>query len=368
MNSEHLFQNRTKKLNDAMREKDISCMIICNSPNLYYMTGYSPKKCERFQVAFFPLDDDPVLAVPALYQVNSEKECNIKDQRVWSDGDDLYAYVKNILEDKHLIGKKLAIDDTFEYRQLAPIQAASPDSEFVLGSSVMTGLRMRKSPEELQFMKESGALSDKAVEMMINHILDGKSEGELKSWIEYELANQGMTYGFSNLIASGVNTSSPHHVSGSRIPQQGDAVYLDLGGSYKHYWSDITRSFHIGKPSDKYIDTYNRVKEAQQLAFESIKPGMKACDVHMVAWNYLDKYDLAQYFTHRLGHGVGMDGHELPNLSKDNELILQPGMTFSCEPGVYIKGEFGIRIEDTVAVTENGAMSFNKFTKDLIVV
>lgn len=366
MNSIH--ETRLEQLRKAMREQDVDCVAICNSPNLFYMTGYAPKKDERFQVVFVPQNGAPVLAVPKMYHVNSCKECDVEDQRTWVDGDDMNGYVKGLLNSIGVTGGRVAIDDTFEFRTFNLIRNAIPNAEFVPGSNLFTILRMRKSPDEIELMKKSGELSDQAVKMVIDEIASGsgKSEAELKTWIEYWYQMQGMLDGFSNLIAFGVHTGSPHHVSGSAVAKPGDAIYLDLGGAYKHYWSDITRSLHFGKPSDEYVEIYNRVREAQHIAFETIKPGVRACDVHMAAWNYLAKYDLAQYFPHRTGHGMGMDGHELPNLSRDNTLVLEPGMTFSCEPGVY-NGRFGVRIEDTVCVTETGAMSFNHFTKDLIV-
>jgi len=360
-------ERRLSKLRQLMVQKGIDCVLICNSPNLFYMTHYAPKKCERLQIAFIPLDSDPVIIVPTIYQAHSEPECTIKDQRYWIDGIDLVAFIKDILIEKKLVGKKIAIDDTFEFFQMDIVKQATPDSEFVLGSSVFTELRMRKQPDEIALMLKSGEISDELTGMALEKVLCGLSESQLKTWIEYELSMRGMTDGFSNLVAFGENTASSHHVSGPRKLQQGEPFYFDLGGAYNHYWSDITRSFHVGNPSARYIECYNRVKEAQQLAFEYIKPGVRACDAHMVAWNYLDKHGLSKYFLHRLGHGVGMLGHELPNLSSDNTLVLEPGMSFSCEPGVYFKGEWGIRIEDTIVVTETGALSFNKFTKDLIV-
>lgn len=361
-----IHETRMESLRKVMREQSVDCVAICNSPNLFYTTGYAPKKDERFQVVFVPQEGEPILAVPKMYHVHSVKDCAVKDQRTWVDGVDMLSFVKEILTELGVCNGKIAIDDTFEFRTFNLIRMAAPKAEFVLGSNLFTLLRMRKSADEIDLMKKSGELSDWAMQMVIDQLLTGKSEAELKTWIEYELAQKGMRDGFSNLIAFGSNTGSAHHVSGDRVSQKGDAVYLDLGGAYMHYWSDITRSLHIGKPSAAYVEVYNRVREAQQLAFEAIKPGVRACDVHMLAWNYLDKHGLAQYFTHRLGHGEGLDGHELPNLAKDCDIILEPGMTFSCEPGVY-NGEFGVRIEDTVCVTETGAISFNHYTKDLIV-
>ena len=234
MISPELYQKRYDLLLSVMDEQEVACTVVCNSPNLFYMTGYKPKKDERLQIAFFPRAAEPVMIVPAIYHINAESDCAIADLRVWSDGDDLVALVRGVLEEKKLVGASLAIDDMFEFRQLQPIRLASPDSQLVLGSGMFTPLRMRKSPEELEAMAESGALSDEAVGMIIDKLLSGQSEAELKNWIEFELLNRGMVYGFSNLIACGVNTNAPHHVSGPRVPKMRDAVSLDSGGALKH--------------------------------------------------------------------------------------------------------------------------------------
>lgn len=363
-----LFHDRVQKAQKLMRDQGVGCIAVSNSPNLYYMTGYSPKKCERLLAAFIPLQGDPVLIVPAIYHFSSQRECAITDQRSWVDGEDVVGMVRDIFKQFGALGEKIAVDDTFEYRQFDTVRCATPKSEFVLGSNIFTPMRMRKTPDEVEKMKKSGALSDEATKIVIENILDGRSEAEMKADIELWLTKHGMRDGFSNLIAAGIHCASPHHTATDYVPKKGDAVWVDMGGARDHYWSDITRSFHIGKPSERYVYIYNHVREAQQLAFESIKPGVRACDVHMVAWNHLDKHGLAHLFTHRLGHGVGLDGHELPNLSPDNKNLLEPGMSFSCEPGCYEpESGFGVRIEDTVCVTETGAISFNSFTKDLII-
>lgn len=366
---EKIHQQRLEQLQKLMRQQEIRCCVICNSPNLYYITGYSPKKCERPLFAIIPLEEAPVIIIPSIYEFSSKRECAITDQRIWRDGDDTAVMVKGIFDEIGVTGQRIAIDDTFEYRQFFPIKQASPLSEFVLGSNLFTILRMRKSKEEIDKMLLSGQMSDKAMGMMIDKLSCGRSEAAMKADAEFWLTNQGMRDGFSNLIAAGIHSASPHHTCTDYVPQKGDAVWLDLGGALDHYWSDITRSIHIGKPSDRYVYVYEHVREAQQMAFDFIKPGVRACDVNAVAHNYLKKHNLEQYFIHRVGHGVGLDGHENPNLSDDNQLVLEAGMTFSCEPGCYIpEEEFGIRIEDSVCVTPTGAISFNTFTKELIIV
>lgn len=361
---ENLLTERLAKLNTEMRAQKVDCTVICNSPNLYYMTGFSPKKCERLLVALLPVDEEPVLIVSSIYEPEAIKSCNINDRRVWHDGDDVFKLVREVLTEKKLLGKRLAIDNSADFGQLAYFIEASPSTTFTPAATLMAKLRMYKTPEEIELMRESGKLTDMAIGMLAEEVVKGRSEMDLHTWIEYELGIRGMRQGFSNIISYGENTVSGHHVPSSRLPKPGDAVMFDIGGAYNHYWSDATRTFFYGQPPQKFIDTYQRVQETQQLAAEAIKPGVRACDINTLAHENLDKYGLGRFFHHHLGHGVGLDGHERPNLRAGETTILEPGMSFSCEPGVYFQGEWGIRIEDTVVVTKTGCESFNHFTKD----
>lgn len=359
---------RIAKAREIMTQQNIDCLVLCNSPNLFYLTNYSPKKDERLQIAFITANGNSIMIVPMLYSMNAEKSCNIKDQRTWKDGDNLYSLIDDVIQELGLKGSCIGIDDTMEFMQFDTLLQSNKTSKFIRANSVFKQLRMKKSPEEIELMAQSAKLSDDIMNMAIEICLSGISEGQIKSLVEYELTNQGMTGGFSNLIASGPNSSSPHHVSGDRVPSKGDCVYLDLGGAYKKYWSDITRTIHIGKPSDKFVKNYEYVKEAQQRAIEVVKPGMTANEVHMTAVSFLASKGVDKYFIHRTGHGIGLEGHEEPYIAKGNDLVLEEGMAFSIEPGVYYKDEFGIRIEDIVVVTKEGNRVLNNFNKDLIII
>lgn len=362
---QNLHDERFTKVKSLMTVHGLDCIILCNSPNLYYLTSYSPKLDERLQVAFIPAHGEPIMVVPKLYSGNAEHECSIKDQRVWTDGDDIFGFVADIIRELNIQNSRIAIDESMRFMHVHPIQRGCLRAEFISADSIFKILRMKKDPYEISLMEESSKLSDELMEIAIQTCISNKSEGEIKNFIESEFLNRGMTDGFSNLIASGPNSSSPHHVSGSRIPQNGDSIYLDLGGAYKKYWSDITRTIHLGKPSNKFINAYMHVKEAQTLAKDAIRPGVIASDVHMTVLNYLSKHCLEEYFIHRTGHGVGLEGHEEPSLGIGNDLPLEEGMTFSVEPGVYFKNEFGIRIEDTVVVTRTGCRSLNYSSREL---
>lgn len=364
---EKMHNERYMSLLKIMRDKGWDCVILWPSPNMYYITGYYPKPDERLQIAFIPVQGDPILIVPRLYSDESKHKCWIRDQRSWQDGDDTLALVMEVVKELGLTDARIALDDTMGFLQVAPIQKACPRAEFGMASAVISPLRFEKGPEEIKLMHKSCQISDEVMQIAIDECLSGKNEQQLVDLVEYELRKRGMADGFSNLVASGPHSALPHHVSSHRVPQKGDAVFFDIGGAYERYWSDITRTIHIGSPTTEFIEAYEAVKEAQQRAKEAVKPGVTAEEVHRVAFEHLEKKDLSKYFFHRVGHGMGLEGHEHHSINWGNKLILKPGMAFSVEPGVYIEGKFGIRIEDTVVVTETGHKSLSEFPRDLIV-
>ena len=253
-----IHEDRLAKLQASMQNEQIDGIILGNSPNLYYMTGYAPKKCERLLAAILPASGEPVLIVPAIYQFSSVRECSITSQSVWLDGEDLVRLVGGILAEMGLQNGRLAIDDTFEFHQFSLFREASPRSVFSLGSKLMTPLRMRKSPDEIEWMRRSGAIADRAVEWIIHAIQSGagKSERMLKAEMSLWSIGQGIQDGCSGLIAAGIHSASPHHVCTDKVPSPGDAVWVDLGGGLHHYYSDITRSFFVGKPPERYRTIY----------------------------------------------------------------------------------------------------------------
>ena len=365
---ERIFGQRYDEIIKAMKKDNWDCVVLWPSSNLYYLTGYAPKPDERLQIAIITADGKPLFIVPKLYAEQAGKQCWIEDQREWKDGDNLYNLVADIVREKGIQNARIAIDDTMGFLQADPLQKACAGASFGLASTLFVPLRSRKGPEEIRLMEESGKISDDVMSLAIEACASGKSEVEIKNYAESELQKRGMAGPFSNLIAAGPNSSNPHHVCGERVPQKGDAVFLDLGGAYKKYWSDITRTIFIGTPNEKFKEAYKLVQEAQQLAKEAVRPGITAEEVHLIAVNHFAKKGLEKYFIHRTGHGVGLDGHELPSLGINNKIVLEPGMTFSVEPGLYFPGEFGIRIEDCVVVTEKGYKSFNHFNHDIIAI
>lgn len=366
MKMDILFKERYERVLRNMKNHDWDAVVLWPSANLYYLTGYAPKADERLQIAIIPVSGEPVFIVPKLYANQAKEQCWILDQRDWRDGENLYDLVDKIVKEKGINHCKIAIDDTMGFMQVDPILKACGKGSFGLASSIFTPLRNIKGAVEIDLMEKSGLISDEVMPIAIAACADGKTELEIKDLVEVELKKRGMAGPFSNLIAAGPNSANPHHVSGERTPSFGDVIFLDIGGAYKKYWSDITRTVCLGAPTEKMREAYKQVQEAQELAKEAVKPGVVAEEVHFTAYNHLAKKGLEKYFIHRTGHGMGLDGHELPSINAGNKMLLEPGMTFSVEPGVYFPGKFGIRIEDSVVVTETGCKSFNHYQRDLI--
>lgn len=171
----------------------------------------------------------------------------------------------------------------------------------------------------------------------------------------------------SGIVASGENTALAHHVNSDRIVRKGDALMFDIGGTYQGYHADFTRTFSIGQPAEDFKTVYNIVLEAHLAGVRAAKPGEKACDVDCAAREVIQRAGYGSFFTHRLGHGIGLDVHEPPFISAISPLSLEPGNVFSCEPGIYLPGRFGIRIEDLLVMGENGIQSLNTLSKELTI-
>jgi Xaa-Pro aminopeptidase len=226
---------------------------------------------------------------------------------------------------------------------------------------------MHKDEKEIALMQESAKRVQEAMKIAFDACVPGISEMDIRNLIRDEYVKREITPGNGPLVAFGPNTAEPHHKCTDKILQQGEAVWLDMSVTYKGYWSDITRNIHLGQPNSEYVSLYELEKEVQNKAKKAIKPGVVAADIHRYTVELFAEHGMEKYFTHRTGHGIGMEVHELPNLAGDCDAVLQPGMTFTCEPGLYLPGKYGVRIEDDILVTKDGFHSFTDYPRELIV-
>ena len=223
-----------------------------------------------------------------------------------------------------------------------------------------------KDSAELDLLREASRRTDAAwEEFCATERLTGRSEREVADRLTAIMAKHGMPEIAFMIVGSGPNGASPHHHTGDRVIEQGDPVVIDFGGIHEGYFSDITRTPVAGDPHPDFVQIYNVVLEAQQAAFESIKPGVACQQVDRAARKVITDHGFGEYFIHRLGHGIGLTGHEDPYLVEGNSEPMQAGMVFSDEPGIYIPDRWGVRIEDSVAVTESGAERLNHVTREL---
>jgi Xaa-Pro aminopeptidase len=228
---------------------------------------------------------------------------------------------------------------------------------------------MRKSADELVCLRNAGQSADRAFARLLASRFEGRSEEAIAADLNQLLREEGLDASdWGPIVASGPNSASPHHMTGDRVVREGDAVVLDFGGTVEGYYADITRTVHVGQPSKEFAKVYHVVRVAQAAGVGAVAPGVKAQDVDRVTREVIEESGFGEFFLHRTGHGLGLEGHEEPYIVEGNTLALEPGMVFSIEPGIYLSGRFGVRIEDIVALGPEGTESMNNATHELQVV
>jgi Xaa-Pro aminopeptidase len=263
--------------------------------------------------------------------------------------------------------KKLAVDGAMRADFLLPLMDATGPDTTIPVEALIAPLRARKSAEEIEALARAAAQADRAMGAAVDACRPGVSETQVAWAAEEAFRLDGAEEVCFTLAASGPNGAYPHHHSGPRQLQEGDAVVLDIGASLDGYKSDITRMVFLGKPPAEFLKAYDAVLEANTRGRAAVKPGVVAQEVDRATRGTLETLGYGEYFIHRTGHGLGLEIHEPPYILAGNQQPLETGMVFSVEPGVYFPGQFGIRIEDIVVVTESGQRTFTGFDRQLVV-
>ncbi|MEA2090291.1 MAG: Xaa-Pro peptidase family protein [Thermoproteota archaeon] len=346
--------NRIEALKKSLQEKNLDGYVLANGINIQYFTDAVGAAC-----LLVPTEGENVLYV---YAVNYEaakaeaKHCWVEQMK---SHEKIVEKVAKQIENLKL--KKLGFDvfDASIYLEFK--KAFKKTVELKGESSLVWELRKVKDKEELKRMRKAAELTSKGMQVAAETVQPGVREYEVAAEVEYTMRRQG-SWGtaFDTIVASGVHSAYPHGGCTEQKIRKGDLVVVDIGAAYRNYQSDMTRTFVAGKPSVKQEKIYQIVKEAQEKAFQSIKAGVKAADVHRVARRVIKKAGYAEYFVHSLGHGVGMEVHEPPRLSPESKNVLNAGNMVTVEPGIYIANFGGVRIEDTVLVEETKAEKLTK--------
>ncbi|WP_293032715.1 Xaa-Pro peptidase family protein [Natronococcus sp.] len=351
-------------------------LLVCfPSPNLTYLTGFVESPSERHFLLFVPRTGSPAIVAPAMYEAQLES-LDVPNVRLWDDETDPLTAVGDVLEGMAFgtadgtADPTVLLDDRMWTTFNHDLRSLLPEAEFGLASAVLEELRIRKDETELAALRRAGSIADR-VSLEIRsrgEELVETTEAELASEIDSLLASEGGGEpAFETIVAAGPNGARPHHHPGDREIERGDPVVLDFGAFVEsdleagtaRYPGDQTRTIVVGEPSAEYERVHEAVREAQQAAVEAVEPGLEAGKIDRVARSVIEEAGYGDAFVHRTGHGVGLEVHEPPYITAGNDRELEPGMVFSIEPGIYLEGQFGVRIEDLVAVTEEGCERLN---------
>ena len=356
-------QERLNRILQGMKDRGVDEMIISDPIAIYYLLGRKIVPGERMLVLYINIDGTTKLVINELFPQDGDVGVDL----VWYN--DIDDGVK-ILSDNMTEGKVIGIDKNWASHFLLRLQELHPELKYVNGSEIVDDVRQIKDEEEKQLMRDSSKICDAVMEELIPWVVKGLTENELGDKVKELFAKHGVTeMSFDPITAYGRGGADPHHVTDDSKGKRGDSVVLDIGGFYKGYASDMTRTVFIGEASEKAREVYEIVKEANLRGIAAAKPGNRMCDVDLACRDYIESKGYGEYFTHRTGHSIGLEDHEVGDVSSVNEAIIRPGQCFSVEPGIYLLDEgIGVRVEDLVIITEDGCEVLNSVTKDLIVV
>jgi len=350
------YEKRLEKAQRLLAEHKIDALFLSGSTNLTYFTNVSWGRSERTFGAVIDRKGSPVWICPAFERKRAEERIpKGQEVRTWEEDNSPYKLIAGIMKDLGAGQGRLALGPTVRNFVHYGLHRDAPGLELVNGAVITEGCRGVKTEKEIAYMDLANKITKLAYKEGFKHLREGMTTGELSGLIRQAHQKMGVRGGGGPQF--GPNSAFPHGSSVVRNLHQGDSVLVDGGCGVEGFRSDVTRTVVLGKPSDKLRKVWDIVKKSQSEALKAVRPGVSCEHIDRVARKVVEDSGYGpdyKYFTHRVGHGIGMEGHEYPYLVKGNKLKLQPGMTFSDEPGIYIYGEFGVRLEDCFVVTEDG--------------
>jgi Xaa-Pro dipeptidase len=366
-----MLQERLIRLQKELRDRGLDCLALIPGANLRYMTGLDFHLMERPLMGFFPAEGQPVFAIPELERPKFER-------------DDLYPI--HLFPYTDTEGPASAFEQAImalpevqslsvEYlrmrvMELKLVQRHLPNATLSDARPVMDVLRLRKDPSEIALMQEAVRITEQALRHLIEQVRPGMTERQIASRLSVALLEAGgEAIPIEPIVLSGPNAAMPHGIPGNREVQAGEVLLLDFGTSVGGYLSDITRTFVVGRqPDSRLREIYEVVKEANAAGRAAAAPGVPCQEVDRAARQVIEAAGWGRHFIHRTGHGIGLEGHEGPYMVEGNTELLEAGMSFTVEPGIYLSGEFGIRIEDDMVITPDGSESLTSFERNLMVI
>ncbi|WP_299540117.1 aminopeptidase P family protein [uncultured Streptomyces sp.] len=361
-----VYRARMARAADAAGEAGLAGLLVAPGPDLVHLTGYQPIGTERLTLLVLAPGKDPVLVVPTLEAPDAERAVGAPalTLRDWTDAKNPYDVTVPLLD----AAGRYGISDNAWAMHLLGIQQRLPGSAYASLTEVLPMLRAVKDAAELERLAAAGAAADATYEEILKVRFEGRRETEIAADLTDLLTRYGHEQVDFTVVGSGPNGANPHHEAGDRTIGRGDMVVLDFGGLKHGYGSDTSRTVHVGEPTAEEQRVHDIVREAQRAGCDAVRPGAACQDVDRAARAVITEAGYGERFIHRTGHGIGVTTHEPPYMIEGEERPLVPGMCFSVEPGIYLPGRFGVRIEDIVTVTEDGGRRLNATARELAVV
>ena len=349
-------QNRLARLQSAIKESGCTMLAVMPNTNLFYLCGFRMGLSERSTIAFIPAEGEPAFLAPLLEAEKVKKETGVTKVEAYADEDGPSGAVAKLLGPWGLTGKRVGVENRYmRVQELSILENAIGSFQRFDAGPLFDGLRVTKDDEEVELLAKAAEISSHAAAAVQQALRPGVSESYLGAVAEKAAKDKGGSdLTMYSLIASGPRSAFPHSATSDRIIQDGETVWADIVVTYRGYVGDITRTWAVGKIDPELVRAYEVVFEAQKACRQGARPGMTGAEVDAICRSYIEAHGFGANFTHRTGHGLGIEVHEEPYMVKSNHEPLRPGMAFTIEPGIYLPGKGGVRIEDDALVTETG--------------
>ncbi len=372
------YTERLRRLAEGGVDGGFDAVLIGVGPDLDYLTGYRAMPLERLTMLVVVAGAEPLLIVPRLEQPAAEAGLRTPVAiTTWMETDDPHGIVAG------LVGRspggsagtpRIAVSDRLTAYHLLRLQAALAGASWSSATTILRRLRMVKDADEIELLRLAGAAADRVVDQIASGRLVGRTEADVADEVRERLRAEGHELAEFAIVASGPNSASPHHEASDRVIRAGEPIVLDIGGSLGGYGSDTTRTLWVtggdeaNGPTEEFRHLFGVLLTAQVTATRAVRPGVAAEAIDRTARDVIDAEGYGENFFHRTGHGIGLEGHEEPYLVAGNAEPIEAGMAFSIEPGIYLPGRYGARIEDIVVCGSDGPIVFNNGPRELRVV
>lgn len=368
MAPQDVFQGRRSALQKYMVQEQIDYLLFSVSTDMAYVSGYDTWPSERLTLFVLPKNGTPTMILPEFEAGPLRESQPSFNVTTWTEDQNPFKLIDALITTSTSAPLTIQVNNTMPSRFYLPIASRLANTNWGLASEALSRLRMVKDAAEVELLRHAQSQAMECLRTLLTTQFSGRREIDIGRELWALCLDSDLKVSNFAIVGSGPNGAHPHYHLGERMLSEGDAIVIDFGGVYKGYRADLTRTVHVGAPSKDFLAAYELVKNAQEEAFGAIRPGVPCEFIDSVARDVITRGGYGPNFIHRLGHGIGMDEHEEPYIVTGNDTALRPGMTFTLEPGIYLEGRFGIRIEDQVVVTNTGAERLGDLTRELVVV